>query len=123
MNADELKRTVLLVDDETRVRKSLAEYLEEEGYRTLESENTAGLEKALTAEGTTVDLVLLDVRMPDEDGVAFLKRCPELVRETPIIMMSGHTTRPAVSQIRPRSRTLTYLYIQTMATIASRKQF
>ncbi len=101
MNADEPKRTILLVDDEARVRKSLAEYLEDEGYRILEAANTAELEKTLAADGTAVDLVLLDVRMPDEDGVAFLERRPELVRETPFVMMSGHgTIELAVDAVR-----------------------
>ncbi len=90
--AAEPKRTILVVDDEARVRKSLVEYLGEEGYRVLEAQDVAGLEKVLAREGGTVDLLLLDVRMPGEEGVAFLKRRPEVPQEHPVIMMSGHGT-------------------------------
>ncbi len=88
----ERKRTVLIVDDEARVRKSLSEYLAEEGYRVLEAADTEAAEAAMTREGTVVDLILIDVRMPKEDGVAFLKRRSDLPGEVPVVMMSGHGT-------------------------------
>ncbi len=98
---DEPKRTVLIVDDEERIRKSLAEFLTDEGYRVLQSADTATAEKALARDGATVDLVLLDVRMPGEEGVAFLKRRPEIAQDLPVIMMSGHgTIELAVEAVR-----------------------
>ena len=90
--ATEPKRTVLVVDDEDRVRKSLIEYLGDEGYRVLEAGNTKKAEEILSRESGAVDVILLDVRMPEEDGVAFLKRRDELPDTVPIIVMSGHGT-------------------------------
>jgi two-component system nitrogen regulation response regulator NtrX len=98
---DELRKTVLVVDDEPRVRKSIVEFLAEEGYRVIEAGETAAIEKALTRDGNPVDLVLLDVRMPGEDGVAFLQRRADLVEEIPFVMMSGHgTIELAVEAVR-----------------------
>jgi two-component system nitrogen regulation response regulator NtrX len=88
----EPKRTLLVVDDEDRVRKSLVDYLTDEGYRILEAQDTKSADKVLAREEGAVDAVLLDVRMPGEDGVAFLKRREDLVSSVPVIMMSGHGT-------------------------------
>ncbi len=98
---DRLRKTVLVVDDEPRVRKSLVEFLTDEGHRVIEAQDTAALEKALGRDASPVDLVLLDVRMPGEDGVAFLKRRADLVEEIPFVMMSGHgTIELAVEAVR-----------------------
>ncbi len=98
---DEPRRTVLIVDDEARVRSSLAGYLTDEGYRVLESKDPAEAEKVLAKHGATVDVILLDVRMPGEDGVAFLERREDITREHPVIMMSGHgTIELAVEAVR-----------------------
>jgi two-component system nitrogen regulation response regulator NtrX len=90
--ADEPRRTVLVVDDEVKVRTSLAAFLTDEGHRVLEAGTTAEAEKILAAEHTVVDLILLDVRMPGESGVDFLKRNRELASRLPIVVMSGHGT-------------------------------
>ena len=65
------KATILVVDDEPLIRWSLSERLKSEGYAVLEADTgRSALEKL--AEG--VDLVLLDYRLPDTDGVAVLRR-------------------------------------------------
>ena len=84
--------TVLIVDDEAKVRRSIAEFLDDEGYSILEAETTAEAESVLDDQGAGVDLVLLDVRMPGEEGVAFLERRPDLPAVVPVIVMSGHGT-------------------------------
>ena len=89
---DKLRRTVLVVDDEAKVRKSLAEFLGDEGHRVLEAGTAAEAEAILLDDGASVDVVLLDVRMPGEDGVAFLKRNRDLARQVPFVIMSGHGT-------------------------------
>jgi len=95
------KRTVLVVDDEARVRRSLVEFLDEEGHRVLEAADTRAADAVLAKEAGEVDAILLDVRMPGEDGVAWLKRRGELTRSHPVIMMSGHgTIELAVEAVR-----------------------
>ena len=97
----EAKRVVLVVDDEERVRKSLAQYLGEEGFQVLEAKDTKSAEDALARQGGSVDLMLLDVRMPGEDGLAYLKRSGDLTTRVPVIMMSGHgTIELAVEAVR-----------------------
>jgi two-component system nitrogen regulation response regulator NtrX len=95
------KRTVLIVDDEARVRRSLVEFLDEEGFRVLEAPDTKTADKVLAQEAGEVDAILLDVRMPAEDGVAWLQRREDLTRSLPVIMMSGHgTIELAVEAVR-----------------------
>lgn len=68
--ADMPKATILIVDDERLIRWSLVERLSAEGYETLEAESG---QEALTRFGAAVDLVLLDYRLGDLDGLEVLK--------------------------------------------------
>ena len=88
----EPRLTVLVVDDEERIRKSLTEYLSDAGYRVLEAPDTKSADEVLSREAGGVSLMLLDVRMPGEDGVSYLKRQNPLRKNVPVIMMSGHGT-------------------------------
>ena len=75
------KATVLVVDDEQLIRWSLVERLSQDGYRTLEA---ATGDEALAQLGEGVDLVLLDYRLPDTDGLKVLK---EVRRRDPDILV------------------------------------
>ena len=68
--ADMPKATILIVDDERLIRWSLVERLSAEGYETLEAESG---QEALARFGAAVDLVLLDYRLGDLDGLEVLK--------------------------------------------------
>jgi DNA-binding NtrC family response regulator len=82
--------TVLIVDDERNILLTLNQALQLEGYRT---ELAAGAQLALDViAARPVDVVLMDVKMPDLDGVAALERIRALKPELPVIMMSGHGT-------------------------------
>jgi DNA-binding NtrC family response regulator len=82
--------TVLIVDDEKNILLTLQTSLQLAGYRT---ELAASGQVALdVVSARPVDAVLMDVKMPDMDGLTALARLMELKPELPVIMMSGHGT-------------------------------
>src|SRR5580765_1549591 len=84
-----LTPTVLVVDDEQLIRWTLNERLSREGYRVVEADTArAALERH--AEG--VDLVLLDYRLPDADGLSVLKKMKEADAETLVILLTAYST-------------------------------
>ncbi len=83
--------TILVVDDEVGIRELLSEILSDEGHAVLTAENAAAARRLRQAEPP--DLVLLDIWMPDTDGVTLLKEWSSAGSLTmPVIMMSGHAT-------------------------------
>ena len=64
------RRTILVVDDERLIRWSLNERLTRDGFRVVEAADGATAEEALSHGD--VDLVLLDVKLPDTDGLTLL---------------------------------------------------
>lgn len=82
---------ILVVDDELGIRDLLSEILNEEGYAVELAENAAEAREA--RQRGQPDLVLLDIWMPDTDGVTLLKEWRGAGLLTmPVIMMSGHAT-------------------------------
>ncbi|MFK7854540.1 MAG: sigma-54-dependent transcriptional regulator [Granulosicoccus sp.] len=85
------ERAVLVVDDEPDIRSLLQEILEDEGY-VVSTAETASAAQAFVEESKP-DLVLLDIWMPDMDGVTLLKSWKSSgVLSFPVIMISGHGT-------------------------------
>ena len=83
--------TILVVDDELGIRGLLSEILSDEGHTIELAENAAQARAA--RERLRPDLVLLDIWMPDVDGITLLKEWGTLGLLTmPVIMMSGHGT-------------------------------
>jgi len=83
--------TILVVDDEIGIRELLSEILSDEGHAVVTAENAAAARAARQRESP--DLVLLDIWMPDTDGVTLLKEWASSGQLTmPVIMMSGHAT-------------------------------
>src|SRR4029079_7977583 len=81
--------SILVVDDEKLIRGSLPSRLTEEGYRVSEAANAAD---ALKRVGEGVDLVLLDYRLPDMDGLAVLKAIKENAPDTLVIMLTAFSS-------------------------------
>ena len=82
---------ILVVDDEVGIRELLSEILEDEGYQVRLAEN-AGQAREVRTQGRP-DLVLLDIWMPDTDGITLLKEWASSGLLTmPVVMMSGHGT-------------------------------
>src|SRR5438093_2581848 len=81
--------TILVVDDEQLIRWSLTDRLTQEGYKVVEADTAkAALERH--AEG--VDLVLLDYRLPDGDGLSVLKKIKEADADTLVILLTAYST-------------------------------
>ena len=82
---------ILVVDDEIGIRELLSEILRDEGYQVRIAEN-AGQARAQRAQARP-DLVLLDIWMPDTDGITLLREWASSGLLTmPVVMMSGHGT-------------------------------
>jgi len=85
-----MKPRVLVIDDEEAIRASLKMIFEYEGYECLLAANgAAGLK---IAEKEDPDLVLLDIKMPQMDGMEVLRQLKESGCDAPVIMLSGHGT-------------------------------
>ncbi len=83
--------TILVVDDEMGIRELLSEILSDEGHAVEVAENAQEARAFRAAH--TPDLVLLDIWMPDTDGVTLLKEwAAQQLLTMPVIMMSGHAT-------------------------------
>jgi len=83
--------TILVVDDELGIRALLSEILSDEGHTVELAENAAQAREC--RERVRPDLVLLDIWMPDVDGITLLKEWgAATLLNMPVIMMSGHGT-------------------------------
>jgi DNA-binding NtrC family response regulator len=88
---------ILVVDDEIGIRELLSEILADEGHVVLTADSAASARAMRQAEPP--DLVLLDIWMPDTDGVTLLKEWAASGQLTmPVIMMSGHATIDTASE-------------------------
>lgn len=82
--------TILIVDDEISIRKTLSEILSFERYKTDEAADGASALKLFSEN--SYDVVLCDIKMPKMDGLEFLEKAVAINPDVPIIMISGHGT-------------------------------
>ncbi|MHC5212141.1 MAG: response regulator [Planctomycetota bacterium] len=86
--------TVLVVDDEALVRWSLREALAERGFQVLEAPDGR---TALRRAGSDIDLVILDHRLPDTDGLGVLRELKQRHPDLPVMMLTAFGTEELVS--------------------------
>ena len=85
------KTDILIVDDEQDIRESLKDILEDEGHNIFLAENAKVAR--LIKEKENIGLILLDIWMPDCDGITLLKEWATTNKiDCPVLMMSGHGT-------------------------------
>jgi two-component system nitrogen regulation response regulator NtrX len=87
-------KTVLVVDDEKNIRRTLQLVLEGEGYKVLGAETAEQALGILQSPDTPVDLAIFDVKLPQMSGLEAIERIrkDDAIRHTPIIVISGHAS-------------------------------
>ncbi len=80
--------TILVIDDQQSIRKTLREILEYENFQVDEAED--GLKGLDLVKTHTYDVILCDIKMPKMDGIEFLEHVSEVNADVPVIMISGH---------------------------------
>ncbi len=81
-------RTVLLVDDEKKMRMRFKKLLKAEKFRVLEAQSAIEVADALMREHSSIDLILLDINIPEVDGRGIFDIVDEYSPELPIIVTS-----------------------------------
>jgi DNA-binding NtrC family response regulator len=92
--------TVLVVDDEPNIRKTLRMVLESEGWAVLDAGSAEAAEELLRAE--PVGVAIFDIKLPGTDGLTLLSRARELWRDLPVIVISGHADAPEIGDAMKR---------------------
>jgi DNA-binding NtrC family response regulator len=84
--------TLLVVDDDEAIRRGLSLCLKSRGYTAIEAANAA--EAIAAAQTSLPDLALVDLKLPDMDGLSLLKRLREIDPMMAVIVLSGYVTIP-----------------------------
>src|SRR6266404_1361787 len=87
---NEIKPTIMIVDDDAEIRSLVKIILEESDYRTLEAASSAAVKEAMN--GTRPDVILLDFKLPDADGMTLLPEIKKKWPETEVIFVTGFGT-------------------------------
>lgn len=96
--------TVLVVDDEAPIRRSVAQLLARRGFRTIAAEGGEEAVELLRKDPDGIDAVLLDLGMPRMGGTETLTALRALRPHLPVILMSGHMEESVASQLCGRDR-------------------
>jgi two-component system nitrogen regulation response regulator NtrX len=85
-----MKKTILIIDDEPAILRSMSDIFSDEGYNVICAED--GSQALSLLEKETPDLIFLDIWLPDSDGLKLLPGLKKEHPQVPIIMISGHGT-------------------------------
>ena len=93
------KVKILIIDDEVEILETIGDVLIDEGFSVFKASNAKQAKQICLS--STLDLILLDIWMPDIDGISLLKELVEDGLKTPIVIMSGHgNVETAVQSIK-----------------------
>lgn len=81
------RERVMLVDDDPRLRELLKQYLEQEGFEVFEAADARAMDRVVQRH--SVDLIILDLMLPGEDGLSVCRRLRAVRNGTPIIMLTA----------------------------------
>ena len=98
-----MAKVILLIDDDLQVLKSLGRLLNKEGHETICA--CSGREALAWVEKKDFDLVLVDIRMPDLDGVDTVKRIKEITKnrnkpDMPVVFLTGFSDVVAIDRAK-----------------------
>ena len=82
------KTHVVIVDDEPDIRETLEEYFDLKGYKVTTAENAAVMRDLLEHEGDGIDIAIVDISMPGEDGLSLTRHIRES-SDLPVIIVTG----------------------------------
>ena len=83
---------MLVVEDESLIRWSIAETLAHEGHTVVEASNATSAVQALTSTPEPIDVVLLDYRLPDSSDLGLLAEVRRLRPDSAVVMMTAYGT-------------------------------
>jgi len=89
--ADRGQETILLVEDETNLRRLARQYLETQGYKILEAEDGAAALQIVDGYAGAIDLLLTDIIMPGVNGRELAEHVTQLLPNVRVLYMSGYT--------------------------------
>src|SRR5947209_4413977 len=89
-------RLIYVVDDDDAIRTLLATYLQDEGFHVLEG--TSGGEVLPTVQKESPDVVLMDLRMPDQSGMQALESVHSHAPDIPVVIMTAYNSSSAAIQ-------------------------
>lgn len=87
---DEMKPTILVVDDEKEICDLFNEALTQEGYEVVTA--TDGVEALSLGRQSRLDVALLDIKMPGMDGIEVLQKLREVKKDVEVIVLTGYGT-------------------------------
>ena len=90
------RKRILIADDDGAIRGLLKEFLGNEGFETVEA--GSGKEVLQAASATEPDLLLLDLRMPEWDGMEIMRRLKERDLTIPVVLMTAYGTSSSAIQ-------------------------
>ncbi len=85
------KNRILIIEDEQKLMRTMKDYLQLQGYQTLEAENGHEALQIFYREQKKIDLILLDVMLPDLDGYEVLREIRKVL-DTPVIMLTARSS-------------------------------